>query len=1448
MEHKQLNSAHSLRSENGVALILVLMLVVLTTIMILAFFLSVQTETRSVRSVVSGQNSKQLADLAVQTVVNQIQQATTQAIPGASPAWGNVSWASQPGMIRCYDNTSTNNGNPDTAYAWFKLYSAATETLSSESETLANVQADLPTGAWATAGSPNYGVYTDINSPVYASDGKTLEYPIVNPTGATSVAAATSLSTGTFTSPVIGFDITTTSVPGYTASGGAGSGASPTNNPAAMPVLWIYILKNGTQVPAVATGTSGVVTVAGASSSNPIVGRIAYWTDDDTCKLNINTAGDGTYFDTPRFESPNLSNNLPSVTPPAQDADIVIERQMAATPPVAGEFQRYMGGPAQTRLSYVLGSTIANSGVVNKSNLMTLLSPFMQWGGSEGGIYTEDLYSSQVATTNTLTVPMRQTPYATLDEWMFSNQQLNAGSRVPTPGTVATSPPNLLTNTNLQQLRFFLSANSDAPEVNLFGQPRISMWPIYTGTTTLTGTANLATNALPAATPGSYYTPFDQMIANAATLNPTPAPSSTKTAPPYCYYFGRANATSPTFDWDGYLSPSSTGTFNYNNKITAYATNTRNQNLFLFLHKLSDQPIPGYGYSFTQKYGILNSDGSLTAGGETDQILTEIFDYCRSLDPQDDLVSVPYASTGQGSSPSTNGGDQVTPIVTPTANFAGSYTTKGFGRFATIGEVSLDITQSEPPTTATPQVETITGVIYLNLFCPSEGYDNLNKHMRIVMSSPTNPTTYGLVQVKGSNGTTYKLFPYTPTYPTPANNGANSGRTVFSVLTYPNNGSGGNYAFNDTNVMRWGGMAGVQELLLGQRHASFSGSTTMANNYELSGLEYQITSTITLTMPATPLEFKIYDTDALPGSTSLNGGGDGYPAQITDGLVQDIIVQLPAITTPLPLPTIYSGNNLDYRIVYSNYDQGSVQGLPIVQGDIVQSVEAGYNGDTRLVAAQEYMYDTASGISGNPLGSGPSPAFTPHRFYGMLNEPSTGLTMAHSQVTIRPHYRWYGYSIPGTGQLVPTATYDASVQPTTGFIDATVTGVGSPSLTGDWDNGTGGFEDGPFINKADEAGGQYNPAGNGYGASGNYIYPQPYYNGWANQIFMNLSAPNRLVASPVMFGSLPTGVPLGKYSGTVAAPVYSPVYTVQGQSGQAIPWQTLLFRPQPNHYGSSNASGGSPTTIEDEELLDWFWMPQVEPYAISETLDTAGKVNMNYQIAPFTYITRASALMGVLGSEYVISCPTSAGSVYKKSGLTSTKYPTYRSPVKVLKTDGVTLDDDDGTLRQFKDRFNIGGVFRSAAEICDIYLEPTTDTSGNVQSWGQAGTAIGVGTSDTTYIAAAQAYWANNQLTGDNTRERPYNGLYSRLTTKSNTYTVHVRAQSLTAPSNLPAGEWIENPQLVSSEYRGSVTINRYLDPQDSNIPDFADPSKPLKYSLDNYYKYRVLETRRFLP
>ncbi len=66
--------------------------------------------------------------------------------------------------------------------------------------------------------------------------------------------------------------------------------------------------------------------------------------------------------------------------------------------------------------------------------------------------------------------------------------------------------------------KFFLTATSRAPELNLFGQPRIATWPV-------------SENAS-----DSYRTPIDRLIAFASTINGKP------------YYFTRLNPRSTTVD------------------------------------------------------------------------------------------------------------------------------------------------------------------------------------------------------------------------------------------------------------------------------------------------------------------------------------------------------------------------------------------------------------------------------------------------------------------------------------------------------------------------------------------------------------------------------------------------------------------------------------------------------------------------------------------------------------------------------------------------------------------------------------------------------------------------------------------------------------------------------------------------------------------------------------
>jgi uncharacterized protein (TIGR02600 family) len=246
----------------------------------------------------------------------------------------------------------------------------------------------------------------------------------------------------------------------------------------------------------------------------------------------------------------------------------------------------------------------------------------------------------------------------------------------------------------------------------------------------------------------------------------------------------------------------------------------------------------------------------------------------------------------------------------------------------------------------------------------------------------------------------------------------------------------------------------------------------------------------------------------------------------------------------------------------------------------------------------------------------------------------------------------------------------------------------------------------------------------------------------------------------------------------------------------------------------------------DHLLLDLFWMPVVEPYAISEPFSTAGKINMNQQLVPFTYINRMAGLRAALASEKVALIPKSAANQYKSFG------PGY-GPGLVSSRLSLNLSETDGTLRQFKEKFDGGNIFRSATEICDIYLVPEG------KSWSSDG--------------AARSAWYGDDfaLVGDNTRERPYAHLYNKLTTKSNTFTVHYHAQVLQKPKARMASD----PTIfdtgagdkVAAAQRGATTFERYLDPADPRIVA-SDPAAAAASSLEEFYRTRIISTTVFSP
>ena len=423
-------------------------------------------------------------------------------------------------------------------------------------------------------------------------------------------------------------------------------------------------------------------------------------------------------------------------------------------------------------------------------------------------------------------------------------------------------------------------------------------------------------------------------------------------------------------------------------------------------------------------------------------------------------------------------------------------------------------------------------------------------------------------------------------------------------------------------------------------------------------------------------------------------------------------------------------------------------------------------------------------------------AYADPRLLAASDIPSTAFTVHPNNVSLTNGTSALAYSLRvGAGQTFEKATFGKLVPNSADSVTDIPTNTPakpqlvSPSVTngvytqsgapGDWDNGVAHQPDGPYVNKTDE--------GNAF------IYTEagsiPYFDKgqWGFlAVGSTLFSANRQVPSPGVLGSIPTGVK------------------------QKKPWQTLLFRPGPvSHPGLISPP--------DHLMLDLFWMPVAEPYAISEPFSTAGKVNLNYQILPFTYITRSTALRSVLASEKVAAVPLSAAAGYK----TVVQNTNARLPLN--------LDEANGTLRQFKARFDSSDIFKSASEICDIYLVPSN------KNW----------TSDN----AAQTDWygADFAMVGDNTRERPYANIYPRVTTKSNVYTVYFTAQSI-KNSNSDPTQWNEDRGTVSGEYRGATTLERYIDPNNAAvpIPDYALPATTT--TLETLYKWRVVSDTQFAP
>jgi hypothetical protein len=270
-------------------------------------------------------------------------------------------------------------------------------------------------------------------------------------------------------------------------------------------------------------------------------------------------------------------------------------------------------------------------------------------------------------------------------------------------------------------------------------------------------------------------------------------------------------------------------------------------------------------------------------------------------------------------------------------------------------------------------------------------------------------------------------------------------------------------------------------------------------------------------------------------------------------------------------------------------------------------------------------------------------------------------------------------------------------------------------------------------------------------------------------------SPYRMVPSAVMFGSLPTG------------------------TKAHVPWQTPLFRPDP-HLGTADQHYGS-VGPKDHLLLDLFNMPVVTPWRISEPLSRAGAINLNYQILPFRHIKRATALHALLKAQKVLAIPTTAGPIYK----TGAGDQPWRHFI-----------DATATLAQWESKFAANQVFSHASELCDQWLVPEGESLANMP-----------------------AFWEAHKLTGDNSKERPYANIYPHLTTRSNSFQLHLIVQAITKSPNVAADIFDPAQDQLSSSVRKVVELERSIDPNQPGLPDYATATNPP--SLETFAGIKVL-------
>ncbi len=523
------------------------------------------------------------------------------------------------------------------------------------------------------------------------------------------------------------------------------------------------------------------------------------------------------------------------------------------------------------------------------------------------------------------------------------------------------------------------------------------------------------------------------------------------------------------------------------------------------------------------------------------------------------------------------------------------------------------------------------------------------------------------------------------------------------------------------------------------------------------------------------------DVEIVGGEIEITFKSQGVPFQTTR-------IRIPDMKVPIPAPTDLNPNEpLEVRNGYSGWASRKLTGgtPPVfLPEDVVRGI-AQRDGDFRISA---YLQNVPASFFLPQEGYDDDKAWRVHGFRDGFDRAfldTRNGSYVQAMASPPPHR-------PNASN--PNVSYLPNPKIRLGISNLLAMG-----WEGDFDNGIARSIDGPFLNKTDE-GSQRPSTGSQMDLASN---PPYYFERWVNA--SGFFSPLRQIPSAIMFGSLPTGVKrtLDAYE--------------NNRPEDARPWRTLNFCPFPlagnAHYGLSDPP--------DWLLADLFTMPVVEPLALSEPFSTAGRVNLNHRLAPFTYIERTTALHAVLSTQRLIAIANGDAATYK-GNINTSGYPIYASgsiryPLNIRET----LLAMDGYLAAQEQ-----AVFRSATEFCGVPLVPATGSP--------AITSTTVG-----------AWWQQYQLTGNNSRERPYASIYPLLTTRSNTYQMHVRVQAI--QRSKAAGRL-----NVRGEYRGAVLFERTLDPHDRRFAAAEGETEmkidPDAVSLEPYFKFRTLLFKSFEP